>query len=292
MSNDTGSKAADAAEGQHRLYALQRDTTGRRLFLRRGAAVVAALAAAPTLFQTAASAQADQTAPSAPSSPPTDGQDLQVTSLGHSGMRIEQNGIAIVIDPGILSAPDAAIGADALLITHEHPDHFDPGRIAAAVGARPGLPIWTNKSVAALLDGSGADVHVIGDGDAFDINGIAVHAYGEWHAPLHPEIPVVRNTGFLIGGRIFHPGDALTDPGVPIKLLLVPVQEFFARADALVDYIRQLKPTQVSPVHDATLNDLGHLAIDHFLAQDAKPGAFAGTGVPYSRLLAQTPISF
>jgi L-ascorbate metabolism protein UlaG (beta-lactamase superfamily) len=291
MTNDTG-KAADTTPGQHHAYALHRDTTGRRVFLQRGAAVVAALAAAPTPFQSAASAQADQTAPSASTGEPTDGHDLRVTSLGHSGIRIEHNGTVMVIDPGILSAPDAAMGADALLITHEHPDHFDAGRIAAAVAARPGLPVWPNASGAALLDGSGADVHVIGDGDAFDVNGIAVQAYGEWHAPLHPELPVVRNTGFLIGSRIFHPGDALTDPGVPIKLLLVPVQEFFARADALVDYIRQVKPAQVSPVHDATLNDLGHLAIDHFLAQNAKPGAFAGTGVPYSRLLAQTPASF
>jgi L-ascorbate metabolism protein UlaG (beta-lactamase superfamily) len=196
-----------------------------------------------------------------------------------------------------LSAPDAAAGADALLITHEHADHYEPARIKTAISNRPRLPIWTNKSVAGLLDGSGADVHVIGDGDVFDAGGIPLHCYGEWHAPLHPEIPLVRNTGFLVDGRIFHPGDALTDPRVPIKLLLAPVQEFFARADQLVYYIRQLKPEQVSPVHDGTLNALGQQVIEHFLAEQATHtnaaaglGSAAGTGAPYTRLAADTPV--
>ena len=280
---------------------LHQHGAGRRVFLRRSVAAAAALAAGPILFHTTAEAHSSVTTQSGAASPddsssaPADAPDqtdtLQVTPLGHSAIRIEHDGFAIVIDPGILSAQGAAVGADALLITHEHPDHYDPGRIQAAVAARPGLPIWTNTSVAAPLDGSGADVHIIGDGDAFDVGGVSVQCYGEWHAPLHPEIPVVRNTGFLVGGRIFHPGDALTDPKMPVDLLLVPVQEFFARADELVSYIRQLRPSQVSPVHDATLNNLGQLVIDHFLAEQPTPGAAAGTGVAYARLGAGTPVS-
>ena len=255
-----------------------RSSSNRRTFLQRGIAAAVTVGGAPIVFGSAAHAQSAADAPPAPrtSSAPSAStasadDDLQVTWLGHSAIRIEHDGFAMVIDPGVLSAQDAAVGADALLITHEHPDHYDPVRIKAAIAARPGLPIWTNKSVAALLDGSGAEVHVIGDGDAFDLGGVHVQCYGELHAPLHPEIPVVRNTGFLVGGRIFHPGDALTDPRVPVKLLLVPVQEFFARADQLVYYIRQLKPAQVAPVHDGTLNNLGQSVIDHFLAEQPTP---------------------
>jgi hypothetical protein len=57
---------------------------------------------------------------------------------GHSCIRIELAGFVTVIDPGILSAPDAADGADALLISHRH--HYDTSRIAAAGAAKPGLP--------------------------------------------------------------------------------------------------------------------------------------------------------
>jgi len=58
---------------------------------------------------------------------------------------------------------------------------------------------------------------VIGPGDAFEAGGLRVHCYGEWHAPIYPDIPRVRNTGFLVDGRLFRPGDAFTDPGVPVE---------------------------------------------------------------------------
>jgi L-ascorbate metabolism protein UlaG (beta-lactamase superfamily) len=205
--------------------------------------------------------------------------------MGHSALRVERDGLRLVVDPGALSAADAAQGADALLISHEHLDHYDVTKIAAAVAARPGLSIWTNTSVAALLDqsgaGRGARVHVVGHGDAFEIGDIAVQAHGEWHAPIHPDIPRVRNTGFLIDGRLFHPGDALTDPGVPIDLLLVPLHGFYTQSGPLVDYIRQVRPAQVSPVHDATLNAIGQGGVDAFLGEIAVPGP--GTGAPYTR---------
>jgi L-ascorbate metabolism protein UlaG (beta-lactamase superfamily) len=219
---------------------------------------------------------------------------LQLTWAGHSALRVEYDGFTMVIDPGLLSAPDAAQGADALLISHEHLDHYDVTTIAAAVAAKPGLPIWTNKSVAAMLAqsgaGTGADVHVIGDGDAFDVGGIPVQAYGEWHAPIHPEVPLVRNVGFLVDGRLFHPGDAFTDPGVPIELLLVPLHGFYTKGSFQVDYIKQLMPTVVSPIHDATLDASGLIAVDTFLARNPSTGP--GTGVPYSRQPAGQPVNF
>lgn len=56
-----------------------------------------------------------------------------LTWMGHSCIRIERDGFVTIIDPGILSAPDAAAGTDALLISHRHLDHYDTGKIAAVV---------------------------------------------------------------------------------------------------------------------------------------------------------------
>jgi L-ascorbate metabolism protein UlaG (beta-lactamase superfamily) len=219
---------------------------------------------------------------------------LQLTWAGHSAIRIEREGFVLVIDPGVLSAPDAAVGASGLLISHQHLDHYDVSKIAAAVAARPGLPIWTNTSVAALLEqsgaGTGANVHVIGDGDAFEAGGIPVRAYGEWHAPIYPDVPRVRNTGFLIDGRLFHPGDALTDPGVQIELLLIQLHGFYTKTSISVDYIRQLQPSRVSPIHDATLTTLGQGGEDAFFGSNPPGGP--GTGVPYSRPAEGVPFEF
>jgi L-ascorbate metabolism protein UlaG (beta-lactamase superfamily) len=216
---------------------------------------------------------------------------LQLTLMGHSAVRIEHDDFVTVIDPGALSAPDAAAGADALLITHEHPDHYDVSKIAAAAAAHPRLQIWTNTSVAALLEQSGAApgaiVHVIGDGDAFDVGGIPVQCHGQWHGLQHPDLPPVRNTGFLLDGRVFHPGDAMTDPRARLDVLLCPIDGFFTKASTTVDYIRQLQPAQVTPVHDATLSAYGLDGSSKFFAQNPPPGP--GTDAPYVQLTEGKP---
>jgi L-ascorbate metabolism protein UlaG (beta-lactamase superfamily) len=207
---------------------------------------------------------------------------LEVTSLGHSGIRIKHNDFLTVVDPGAGSVADSLVGADALLITHEHVDHYDITKIKAALAVRPRLPIYTNKSVAALLEGSGARVRVIGHGEAFELAGLPVHCYGEWHAVLHPDLPKVRNTGFLFDHKLFHAGDAYTDPGVPIDVLLAPLDALWSKDAITVDYIRHLKPRLACPVHDASLTDLGKEAKGLFLAKTGPPGP--GTGVDYFRL--------
>jgi L-ascorbate metabolism protein UlaG (beta-lactamase superfamily) len=213
---------------------------------------------------------------------------MTVTWMGHSCVSVQQNGFTLVVDPGVLSVPTAAVGADALLITHQHLDHYDITKIAPAVAARPGLPIYTNASVAALLEqsgaGTGAKIHVIGDGAAFEVGGIGVNCYGELHAPIHPDVERVRNTGFLFDGRLFHPGDAYTEPDVPVDLLLLPLHGFYTKAGPEVDYVRQLKPARVAPVHDGTLNPIGQAGVDAFYAQNPRPPQIPGTGSPYQRV--------
>jgi L-ascorbate metabolism protein UlaG (beta-lactamase superfamily) len=219
---------------------------------------------------------------------------VQLTWAGHSCIRIEQDGFVTVIDPGIISAPDAADGADALLISHRHLDHYDTTKIAAAVAARPGLPIYTNREVAALLEQSGAAtgarVHVIGPGAAFEVGGLRVHCHGEWHAPIYPDIPRVRNTGFLVDGRLFHPGDAFTDPEVPVELLLIQLIGFYTKTSLSADYIKQVKPSKVAPIHDATLDALGQEGTDAVFSLDPPNGL--GTGVPYFRPVQGVPFAF
>jgi L-ascorbate metabolism protein UlaG (beta-lactamase superfamily) len=65
---------------------------------------------------------------------------LELTWAGHAGLHVEHDGFTTVIDPGVLSDPDAATGADALLISHEHLDHYDITKIAAAVAAKRDCP--------------------------------------------------------------------------------------------------------------------------------------------------------
>ena len=80
---------------------------------------------------------------------------------------------------------------------------------------------------------------------------------GREHAVIHPDIPRVANVGYLVGGRLFHPGDALTEPGEPVEVLAAPAgAPWLLLADA-VDYLRRVGPRVAVPVHEKVLSEAG-----------------------------------
>jgi len=204
---------------------------------------------------------------------------MELTKFGHASVALERDGRKLVLDPGAFTDASALDGAEAVLITHEHVDHFLEERIRAALADVPGLEVWTNPTVAAALEGSGQRVHAVGAGDAFTAAGFDVKVFGEWHAVIHPDIPVVRNVGFLVDDAVFHPGDALTTPDVPVDTLLVPAHAPWSRIADLIDYVREVKPGRAIGVHDALLSELGLGLVTRMLG-DGGPG----TGAPYQRV--------
>ncbi|MGW0520956.1 MBL fold metallo-hydrolase [Crossiella sp. NPDC003009] len=204
---------------------------------------------------------------------------MRLTKYGHACVRVEHEGEAIVLDPGAFTEPEALTGATAVLITHEHFDHFDGQRLRAALEADPALRVWTTDAVAAQLTGLGGRVTAVGHGDRFDIGAVEVEVHGDWHAEIHPEIPLVRNSGFLLGGTVFHPGDALTVPERQVDTLLLPLHAPWSRLAHLVDYLREVKPRQAYQVHDVLLSEAGRGVTSSLLGERGP-----GTGVPLTLL--------
>jgi L-ascorbate metabolism protein UlaG (beta-lactamase superfamily) len=204
---------------------------------------------------------------------------MRLTKLGHACVRCEKDGAALVIDPGALSEPDALAGANAVLITHEHFDHFEPERLRAALAADPALGVWTNASVASQLGDLGGRVHAVGHGDTFSAAGFGVHAYGSEHAVIHKDIPAVANTGFMIDEAVFHPGDALTVPEDPVSTLLLPVSAPWLKLGEMIDYGRVVDPRRAYAIHDALLSDIGLAVVGNWLGLAAGPSGGAFTRV-------------
>ena len=71
---------------------------------------------------------------------------MRLTKFGHACVRIEHNGAVIVIDPGVFTSPSAVDGATAVLVTHEHADHWEASRLH-----RTDAAIHTIGAVAAQL---------------------------------------------------------------------------------------------------------------------------------------------
>ncbi|MDX2619490.1 MBL fold metallo-hydrolase [Streptomyces sp. FT05W] len=188
---------------------------------------------------------------------------LNLVKKTHSCVRLERDGRSLVIDPGGFSEDDAVVGADAILVTHEHPDHFDEGRLRAALESDPAAQVWTLRSVAERMSAAfPGRVHTVGHGDTFTAAGFEVQVHGELHAVIHPDIPRITNIGFLVDGSVFHPGDALTVPDHPVETLMLPVMAPWSKISEVIDYVREVKPRRAIDIHDALLTDLARPIYD------------------------------
>ncbi|HEX5861974.1 MAG TPA: MBL fold metallo-hydrolase, partial [Nocardioides sp.] len=56
---------------------------------------------------------------------------MRVIKFGHACVRVEYDGVAVVLDPGVFTDVGALDGADAVLVTHEHADHYLPDNLRA-----------------------------------------------------------------------------------------------------------------------------------------------------------------
>jgi L-ascorbate metabolism protein UlaG (beta-lactamase superfamily) len=204
---------------------------------------------------------------------------MELHKHGHACVSVTDGDRRLVIDPGAFSEPTALDGATAVLVTHEHVDHVVPDRLKAALEADPALEVWTNRSVAAQLEGAGQRVHVVGEGDAFTAAGFDVTVHGQLHAVIHPDIPVIPNVGFLVAGQVFHPGDAFTVPEEPVATLLVPVHAPWSKLGEVIDYVRAVDADQAYALHDGLLNETGLGLVGSLLGENGP-----GTPTPYHRL--------
>ncbi len=186
---------------------------------------------------------------------------MLLTKFTHSCVRITDEDRAVVIDPGSFSEVEAALeGVDAVLITHEHPDHVDADRLAAVAAGNRDLWIWAPKAVTDQLSGIPglADrLTAVGPGEEFTAGGFPIRTFGGQHALIHSSIPVVANVAYLVEGTVYHPGDSYIVPTASVELALVPINAPWAKLAETIDYTVAVRAPRAVGIHDALLADAG-----------------------------------
>jgi L-ascorbate metabolism protein UlaG (beta-lactamase superfamily) len=189
---------------------------------------------------------------------------MRITKFGHACVRLEHDGTTLVLDPGMFTSPEALEGADAVLITHEHADHYAPKLLQGS-----DAPVFTIDAVAAKIREEAPDVGerttVVSPGASLDIAGVPVTAVGELHEVIHPEIPRITNSGYRIslgGLELFHPGDALTGPDRAVDVLFLPVSAPWAASRDLIEFARAVKAPRNVAIHDRVYSEAGSAIFD------------------------------
>lgn len=175
---------------------------------------------------------------------------MKITKYGHSCLHVVDGSASVLIDPGTFSAGfEVLTNLTAVLVTHQHPDHLDRDRLPAVLAANPDAGVYADEGSARLLAEAGVDATAVHAGGRLDV-GTAVEVVGRDHAVIHADIPVIPNVGYLIGGRLLHPGDSLAVPEQDVEILAVPASAPWMAVKEAVEFYRAVDPAIAFPIHE------------------------------------------
>jgi len=179
-------------------------------------------------------------------------ESVKITYYGHACVLLETAEARILVDPGSYSTGFEGLRAvDLILITHAHPDHVTPERLAELIAANPGVLVVTNIDVTATLGLT--DARVVATGDSLVEKGAAITVTGPNHAVIHPDLPRAANTGYIIDQLVWHPGDSFDLIAGPVPVLLTPIGGPWMKISEVVEFVRSIGPDVAIPIHQGGL---------------------------------------
>ena len=181
---------------------------------------------------------------------------MKLVKREHACLVLTQGSDTLVIDPGSFTLPLEGVGVVvAVVITHEHPDHWTPEHLDRILATSPDARIFGPAGLA--LAAKGYDVTVVADGDTATVGEFELAFYGEKHAVIHSSIPVIDNVGVLVNSTLWYGGDSFTVPPVEVETVAVPAGAPWLKIGEVMDYVDVLKPKRSFPTHEMVLSVIG-----------------------------------
>ncbi|KRA23627.1 MBL fold metallo-hydrolase [Microbacterium sp. Root61] len=182
---------------------------------------------------------------------------MRVTKHEHAALTVERSGKSLIVDPGSFTLPLTDVGDTvAIVITHEHADHWTADHLDRILEMVPGTPIFAPQGVANAA--AGYDITVVNPGDTVTVEPFTLKFFGGRHAVIHESIPVVDNVGVLIDDEFYYPGDSFTVPkGAKVAMLAAPVGAPWLKVGDAMDFVLAVAPLRAFATHDMTLSVIG-----------------------------------
>lgn len=180
---------------------------------------------------------------------------MRITKYEHACLLLTVGDESIVIDPGAFLTPPDFSNVVAIVITHEHGDHWTADQVRRILNKSPDARIIAPQGVADAADD--LEVEVVAAGETIELGSFKLEFFGGEHAVIHASIPTIDNLGVLVNDELYYPGDSFTVPGVEVGTLAAPIGAPWLKIGDAMDFVLAVKPTRAFYVHDMTLSVAG-----------------------------------